>query len=288
MNAALIELWIDPRAVERVDGLSYSDSLTRALRLDPGRREAQARAACGQAIKAGAETIVFPGWAVVGTFPPSWILRASQGRTIVCECLHPGSQGGKRRVPEEEWPTWETFVVRDEEVRVRGTQRLAQGHERTDYGEDLVRDIEAKKRSDRGATLWICGETELLAGGGGRKSGGSIPVRNESGKDDRVLRSGGIIFNPAHTPARPQASRDKRAWLSVGGWLLHTANIHPGDWKYFEYDRASKKVVPFKARSAFRAAAAWRNGDQLKTSDGLRRERLFVGSDQSCLLWVNV
>lgn len=286
LKAALIELWIDPRESRLAPQASHSGTLTSFLRSIPDQRESQVRAACLSATGAGATTIVFPGWTIVGTEAPSWLLQASHGRTIVFECLHPASRGDKHRVDEEEWPSWTTFIARDGEIRVTATQLFAQAYERDEFGSNLVQDLESGTRTDKRTTLWICGEVELLSGGGGRRSGGNTPVRNDTGTDDGVLRGGGVVVNPAHTRAGPQASRDKRAWLSVGGWLLHTANIYPGGWEYLQRDEELGRDVRQKATAASTAAAVWRDGNQLDESDGLRTERLFEGDDRSNIVWV--
>ncbi len=208
MKAALVELWINPKGMEPAPRVSYSETLTSVLRSNPSQREAQARAACDVAKARGASMIVFPGWTVVATDPPQWILDASHGRIIVFECLFPASQGAKTRAASEEWPTWRTFIAHDGIVRVLATQQFATAYDREAYGSNLVQEFSSERRTFDRATLWICGEVELLSGGGGRRGGGSNVVRNDWGVADDVLRGGGIVDQSAHASRTPALSHD--------------------------------------------------------------------------------
>ncbi len=54
-----------------------------------------------------------------------------------------------------------------------------------------------------------------------------VRAHGRSGTIGRVR----VVANPAHTASQPQALRDKRAWLSRGGILPHTANTHGDGWE---------------------------------------------------------
>ncbi|MBK6533728.1 MAG: hypothetical protein IPF99_30325 [Deltaproteobacteria bacterium] len=274
------------------------------------------RTALDQAVAGGAEWIVFPGWTLVGTSPPAWLLEASKERTIVCECLHPDWTADKEvRVPRETvgkerrtplgaadrvaddklrapeppvWPAWTTYVLKGGRAAIEATQRFARADDRDAGSPALLGDLSAGSRSNGDSILWICGEVELLSGGGGHPDGGANRVRNTTGHPDSLLRGGGIVLNPSHTRAGPQASRDKRAWLSHKGWLLNTANTHAGGWTFWKFDNEDQPLRPLTARASHRAAAAWRRGSRLEGKRRVTVEPIQGLTGSASIKWVEM
>ncbi len=309
MKAALIELWIDPTQDPSPEPRTFSAVLQDTLRRAALDRDRVVKTALAQAVADGAEWIVFPGWTVVGTSPPPWLLNASRGRTIVCECLHPDGTATKenrtrpaaskeRRIPDRAagavdeapapWPSWTTYLLKDGKVAVTATQRFARASDRAAGSAALLGDLTDGSRSDSDAILWVCGEVELLSGGGGRRGGGPNPVRNETKHRDSVLRGGGVVLNPAHTRAGPQASRDKRAWLSRGGWLLNTANTHARGWTFWGVDKEGQFTTSYTAGVSHSAAGVWRRGNRLvgKPRASVAPIEGLVGSNS--ITWVDM
>lgn len=316
MKAALIELWIDPTQSPSAEPRKFSGVLQDTLRRTVGDRELAVKLALKQAVAGGADWIVFPGWTVVGTSPPAWLLKASEGRTIVCECLHPDGTADKedpiardaadkeRRIPPSTddraangerdapeppvWPAWTTYALKDGSTAIQATQRFARADDRDAGSPALLQDLTSLSRSTGDAILWICGEVELLSGGGGHPDGGANQVRNATGQADSLLRGGGVVLNPSHTRAGPQASRDKRAWLSEGGWLLNTANTHAGGWTFWEFDEEGRPSQRHTARISRRAAGAWHKGSRLRDKPKLTVEPVkgLVGSNS--VHWIDM
>lgn len=309
MKAALVELSIDPTQHPSDERRTFSAVLQHALRRAALAREQAVKAALASAVAGGADWIVFPGWTVVGTCPPPWLVDASQGRTIACECLHPDgtadkehrapvATGKERRAPDPTiggahvatapWPSWTTYLLRDGEVRVAATQRFARANDRARGSDALITDLEAGGRSDGDAILWICGEVELLSGGGGRRGGGKNPVRNATKCEDSKLRGGGIVLNPAHTRAGPQASRDKRAWLSGDGWLLSTANRHTEGWTFWGVDKQGQFTGPYIAGASQTAAGVWRGRRRLKGKSRVSVAPIGELGGSNAITWVDM
>jgi hypothetical protein len=238
-RAALVELLIDPSAEVLPAGLELGEVLTETLRRHPQARELAVQSALRLAVTGGARWVVFPGWTLVADDIPSWLFAASTGRTIALELLRSGDQDA------------EVTVLCDGRPLVVACQTIST---RADAGAHrLVAQLRNGSRRFDGGILWICGEVEILCGGGGGR--GRSSVRNETGLRDAELR-GPIALNPAHTREQPQPSRDKRAWLSEGGWLLRSANVYPGGWSYWHFRRHRQEV----ARASRIGAGAWKAG----------------------------
>ena len=291
MRAAIIELMIDPTVLSSTAKLGHTDALVAALRHQPKRRESIVKAALKQAVDGGAAWIVFPGWTVVGKSAPAWMVAGSKGRTIAFECLSPAVCGpasrasktvskntvNDRDVAEFSRP-WRTFVARDGAVVVDAVQRLATARRRAVHGRRLIADLQAGDRYFDGGVLWICGEIEILEGGGRSN------VRNGTGLPEGALRRT-VVLNPAHTKEGPQPSRDKREWLSKGGWLFKSANTFTGGWSYW-VDGGAEAGYEDVAWASHVAAAAWRNGAPVS---GQRCSYAPVGSaGEGRILWVEM
>src|SRR5205085_270378 len=76
------------------------------------------------------------------------------------------------------------------------------------------------------AMLYVCGEVNIIKGGkDGPDDCRILEEAEEEGLREQDLLTP-LVINPAHTLSILPAMRGKRAWLSKGGLLIHTANTH--------------------------------------------------------------
>lgn len=299
MKFGLIELFVD---LNGILAESASDAVCKGIRQDPQKREETVRGAVDAARRCGCDFVVLPGWTLEASKPPGWLVELSLGRTIVFECLHPLKPQKTQPVakkgkitptistaeisPDASDYPWRTFVAEDGKLVVGpARQRVVQaadlwsGEVLSENALALVSDLLAegpivRRWSVSGvgdAMLLICGEANFV-GGGGRSKCWNHETVEKAGLTVQRLTSLKVIANPSHTRSGPQALRDKRAWLSRGGILLHTANIHSNGWKKVNGDGA----VPGKA--SHQAAIAWVQGERepVKLVIEAEKEREFV------------
>jgi hypothetical protein len=283
MRWGLVELHVD---LSGLTALGPTDAVIAGIRRDAQRPDA-VRAAVEHARRLGCGFVLLPGWTVVAGEPPAWLLGLSAGVTVVAECLLPeaparrtaGRVKGERGQPtgegapadDEDAPglPWRGFVLRDGQVvvgparqHVAGAAELWAGDALSEPGRALVRDLQARGPEGRRwsvpeigeAMLLMCGEANLVAGGG-LSACWHYEAVAEAGLTEEALKEIRVVANPAHTRSGPQALRDKRAWLSRGGVLIHTANTYSGGWS----QGGSEDVAA--RRSSHAAACAWVAGE---------------------------
>jgi hypothetical protein len=229
MKFGVVELPVDPRGI-RASGAT--DAVWQGIRRDE-QRDAVVRRALHHAVGHGCDLVVFPGWTLVEPALPPWLLDASAGCTVVVECIlpdtkprsgsprkgRPASKGkvrsaGVAPVPET-IPSW---------CRWRGYV-VADGQVVVGRAPQFVAEICRNRQAVEDAGL--------------------------TAEDLARLR---LVVNPAHTASSLAALRDKRARLSRGGLVLHTANTQSGGWQR----KVESEVVP--GRRSFTAARAWVGG----------------------------
>lgn len=293
MKYGLVELHVD------LDGLtapSATDAVMAGIRRD-GRRADTARAAVEHARRLGCGFVLLPGWTVVADEPPGWLLGLSAGVTVVAECLRPapasggvvtkakatpkatatakgGAAGPREGEDDSDAPAWNAYVIRDGEVVVGPARQcfaesgqMWDGEQLSEVGAELVGRLREPAPSGRRwsvpgvgpAMLLLCGEANVVAGGGpsGCWHYQSVAVAGLSEAELREVCAG---LATTHTRSGPQALRDKRAWLSRGGILLHTANTHSGGWRK---SRGTGEGT-VAGRASHSAACAWVRGEAVE------------------------
>lgn len=297
MKYGLVELCVN---VEGIRAARATEAVRLAITRDPDGRAAAVRAALDRARDLGCGFVVFPGWTLVAHAPPLWLLDLSAGITVVAEMLFPDANTGgaaprkgaresapARAVKGERlatdsdrpaWAAWDGFVIRDGRVvvgpcaqQVAEAPELWDGDKLSPTGARLVGCLAAHGSGGRqweepgvgGAMLVMCGEANVV-GGGGPAECYQWDAVEAAGLTVEGLGRVRCVANPAHTASGPQALRDKRAWLSRGGVLLHTANTHGGGWQQERHGEATS------GRASYGAARAWVRGEQqeLKRHDG--------------------
>lgn len=225
-----------------VELLAGTSTTSRSLAVAESAAAAPRRAAQVEALLADErwkdlDVIVFPGWTLPGTTLPAWALAASHDRVIVLELVDStqmsfatkASKTDDDETDEEtgddeplEFP-WTTYVLHRGRAVVAAHQAFASGGQASAprraqllrlLGEDSPgqRVLDAPPIGRIG--LLVCGEVNVVA-----KRGGVCAVPGE-------LEGLDLVVNPAHTPGRLQAMRDKRQAISAGRVLVTTANTH--------------------------------------------------------------
>ena len=218
-------------------------------------RDAKVRAAVADACRQECEIVLFPGWTVVAEGVPAWLSALSKDCTLIFECVPPDQRGSKTIMKQDDDATFDGrfHVLRDGRLLLKQPARqvLAGAGQIAARGDELARELgdSGKRRwtaGSREALLIVCGEVNVVSGGGSSRARWD---RKDLPESD--MRGGRLILNPAHTRMAPQAVRDKQAWLSRrGGFLLTTANVYAGT-----------------SRSSHRAADAWTNGRRAPRSN---------------------
>lgn len=246
MKAGLIELFTDLQGKDK-------RQLLNTIRRDAKHREEVVLTAIDHAITEGCDLILFPGWTLFGSAIPASVRERSRGRTLVLELVSSATEKKGESSKDKKGSGRQTYVLRDVEDLIAPVDQIIiwasdmqDTAKTTSLGQALVSDKARRwreEKANREALLLVCGEVNLV-GGGGRSGAGARNLPSLRDPEAR-LRGGRLVLNPAHTPMRPQAIRDKRAWLSgQQGVLLTTANIYKST----------------ASGSAWTGAAAWKNG----------------------------
>jgi hypothetical protein len=184
---------------------------------------------------AAADAVCLPGSAVPSEdgLPPRWLIALSQtvSRVIVVETF---DTWGNTKTPSKPG-TWKQ--TRKGWIIANGKVAKGPVHQRIVTGDDAA-DAEklgtlaheliggercAALRPSCSGIVLLCGEINVVAGGG------PVPprdLRTQQLNDWWEAEDELVTFNPTHTWMKPQASRDKRAWLSEKGALLAPMNAH--------------------------------------------------------------
>jgi len=261
-RVGLVELFV---GVKESSHSNLPATLMASIRRDAHARRADVLNILKHPRTAELDLIVFPGWTVVGTTLPAEIVKAAKKRTVVLELLLPesstpdgsGKTSGKTSPPKatkgsgsiSQQVPWHTYVIHRGATLGPFVQRLITGGDAGSGNSpskstlDLADDLNRGARSwSNGCSLWICGEVNALYGKG----------RSVVPWVDHLPTKWNVVANPAHTPSKLQAMRDKRAHLSSSGLLLTTANTH-SSWR----DPAGKRF-----NAGWRAAEAYQGGRQ--------------------------
>lgn len=140
---------------------------------------------------------------------------------------------------------WDTYVAQNGKIlgdprrQVAATKNDLRGANRDTLVGQLRSGSRCFRFVGRNALLMVCGEANIVDGGGGR------PGRAPPDVPAAVLQAS-LVVNPAHTPGGPQAIRDKRCWLSEKGVVVTTANTYSG--------------LPRPHNAAGKAARSWSQG----------------------------
>jgi hypothetical protein len=234
----VVELFVD---IERGRHPTLAAAIMGSIRRDAKARQNDVLSILRDERLTSLDLIMFPGWTLVGNDLPNEMIKAAANRTVVIEMLPPetesvdrgkGESGkvtsikaAKGSASSDEEVPWRTYVLHRGRKLGPFSQRLiTSGHagvgntpsQRTHM---LMSELAGRERSwSPGSSLWICGEVNALYGGG---RGGNVVPWIEG-----FPTNWKIVANPAHTPNRLQAMRDKRKHLSAAGVLLTTANTH--------------------------------------------------------------
>ncbi len=195
------------------------DGIALALRRHPERREAQVRVVVESLILDDVDLIVLPGWSLVGSAPPSWLVERSRGRTIIVEMMSPEPSGGGKSGGGSR-----SYVLQDgESVLGPVRQILSSSSEvwkRNQFSPEAHQTARAWVDDRRWtlpvggtAMLALCGEINIVRGGE------QMPIA-------LGLENVPLVINSSHTRMKPQGSREQRAKLSEFGLVLVTANTH--------------------------------------------------------------
>lgn len=236
-RVGFVELFVD---IERGRHPTLSDALMSSIRRSADSRLSDVLGILEDTRTAGLGLIMFPGWTLVSDDLPDDVIKAAGNRTVVVETLphEPRNRAGRKGKSAKEITTkagkgrgssegevpWRTYVIHRGMTLGPFSQRLitsgqaGSGSTPSPKTHVLKNELEKIRSWSPGSALWICGEVNALYGGGRGKK--VVPWINGLPTD------WSIVANPAHTPNRLQAMRDKRAHLSKGGVLLTTANIH--------------------------------------------------------------
>jgi hypothetical protein len=281
MKFGLVELYVHLHGIREA---TQTNAVMQGIRRDPDRANA-VRRALDEAKRADCSFVLFPGWTLVEDGPPAWLLALSAGRTVVFEYLAPDRAQGKggaagkgqaapaaskgRSSPDDtevpSWCSWRSCVAVDGRLVVGpAPQYVAEapelwgGEDLSPRGSTLVQSLQRPGPDGRrwtipgvgAAMLVVCGEVNFVGGGGPADCYNWESVE-AAGLTEEGLAGVRCVVNPAHTLSSLQALRDKRAWLSRGGLLLQTANIHSGGWE----KTGESGSVP--GRASHEAARAW-------------------------------
>jgi hypothetical protein len=262
----LVELFVD---VKESSHSNLPATLMASIRRDANARRSDVLDILNAPRTAELDLIVFPGWTVVDTTLPTEIVQAARQRTVVIELLLPtrrnrsggGKESGKvssskissSKLPKGPGPAseqvpWHTYVIHRGKVLGPFVQRIitsgdaGSGNTPSKPMLEFANELKGGERTwSNGCALWICGEVNALYGRGDRV----VPWV------DNLPLDWAVVANPAHTPSRLQAMRDKRAHLSNSGILLTTANTH-SSWQ----DSSGNQY-----NAGWRAAEVYRNGE---------------------------
>ena len=252
-------------------------------------RETKIKNAVEHAVEKDCNIVLLPGWSLVGNVPPSWMMEASIGRTIVAECLLPlvdenavNFLKSKRLSPREaqnEHP-WRTFVVHDGEVVIGPTtQRIVTSFDVWSKDENSRRyvfsdaaialsTILAQNEGGRrfklpgigAAVLWVCGEVNLVEGGAKKRKPYGCKLYDESlqaGLKAKHVSDVPLVLNPGHIPGGQGPFLHKRAWLSMGGLLVNTTNGYSRGWRQRKRKDGTTWFVDGRGRQAGLSSAYW-------------------------------
>ncbi len=267
-RVGLVELFVE---VDRRSRASPAAAVMSSIRRNADTRLREVLDILKDLRTANLELIVFPGWTVVGSTLPVELVEAAKKRTVVVEVLPPpsptrgvrGKEPGKATFAKAGKPAgstgeqipWHTYVIHRGVPLGPMVQRIitsadaGRGSTPSHRALELDGQLRRGERSwSTGCSLWICGEVNALYG----RSSEVSPWVDDLPVDWRV------IANPAHTPSRLQAMRDKRAHLSTSGVLFTTANIHNA-WT----DSGGQR-----RRAGRQAAELYRGGNQIRMDGG--------------------
>ncbi len=280
MKIALVELYVDVESKSLTKQYRRGNELIRETIKEAGDARLNDVLTAIDAAKAEhADVVLFPGWTLFGLIPPRQLLDATQGITVVLETFD------RVRGPKKHAITW---VIREGvSVHFPVEQYLAEGAEvepggrLSDTARALANDIVGGHRDiqlspQRRALLLVCGEINLV--GGGNNGAGSTWHRPSleacvPALTARRLSGYPLVLNPAHTRMGPNATREKRRWLSTSGWLVTTANTHSGYQLWTKVD-GSETLEVFRRNASMTAARVYRKGG----NDDTRATRLQDGS----------
>jgi hypothetical protein len=237
MRIALIELWVDvARRRRTAREVSDAVAVSRALRANPGERNALALRAIELAGGFDPAVIVCPGWTFVGRAPrPATLARAAGKAALLYEVLERG--GTRRRArgkrgtagPDAGGPDlpWRPHALEGGALRELPGQAFLSSGELDDAGSRSPSRLAAALRDGRrvgSAVVLVCAEVNAVR----RVVQAGAPVRHVW--DERMERAGALerdlagalVLNPSHTPAGSYVREKRRA----GPWraLVSTAN----------------------------------------------------------------
>lgn len=223
MKIGLVELVVDASEFRSEPSRDMAIKKAIAASSVSRRRAIEAAVALGRD-DYGCDLLVLPGWTLIGRKPPLWLLAAAGTMPVVCEMLPRAAievDDDKLDVAAD------LFIVTGAGVQlgpIRQRAVYSSDLRRSKTRDSLVADLRTNRRWRVGrndALVFVCGEVNLVRGGGSSRH-----LRVEALRADEVQAP--LVINPAHTPSRLPAMRDKRAWLSENGCLLTTANIVHG------------------------------------------------------------
>jgi hypothetical protein len=239
MRLAAVGMWWrfkEARLVgEAFDHPSHAAEFT--MLRDPAAARTRVEAAVEWAIDQGADAVALPGSSIPkdGEGPPGWLVALSKRTTIVVETFATWgntkrpSKPGKWVQTREGWVLAQGRVVSGPIKQGIVSGRDARGALLAQLADDIVSDARAVPLDGATGVVLLCGEVNVVAGGG------PVPAR---GLRDRRLDAWwrdvkhSVVFNPTHTWMKPQGPRDKRAWLSKKGAVLCPMNAYDAteDW----------------------------------------------------------
>jgi hypothetical protein len=269
MKFGLIELHLDVNGTGSNAGLVCLD----AIQSNPADREQNVRLAVQRARISGCDFILAPGWTLRKGEPPDWLLESSTACTIVAECL---SRSGVTGV----------YVMHAGQIVLGPVrQRIGEAKELTKKGSSsgdadaLMHELRAGSRrwavpGIGDAILYICGEVNIVGSCEHRVR----KVAADAGVTERSLLAS-LVVNPSHTASPLPAMRDKRAWLSQRGLLIHTANTYSSGW-------TKKRQADLPGKASITAAKAWSRGRPLNlVMEGCHQPALGNGYVLKTFVW---
>lgn len=237
---ALVELYTE---LLQDDYDDVGDAIQAAILASPQARSEAVRQVFDELDRVACERVLFPGWTLVGSTLPQWVMDRTDGRTVIIEMLPPRAQGNGKRNPKggkaQVVGRWRAFVVRDRRVLVGPVfQLFYSGSQVGEPGNPspaatrLTAQLTGQADPDRRwedpafpeAALFMCGEVNVIYAP--RTQGQNMPVVQGFPSFD-------LIMNPAHKPNKLDAMRRKRRHLSQmrpNAVLFMTSNTH-GSWR---------------------------------------------------------